>query len=51
MLELHPKEDGQVSVMCYCCFGGNPDKGTVPLAELKAKVASLKNHCCPPWPG
>jgi hypothetical protein len=51
LLELHPQEDGTIKVMCYCCFGGNPDKGIVTLAELKEKVILLKDHYCPPWPG
>jgi hypothetical protein len=51
MLELHPTEDGKIHVKCYCCFGGSPDKGIVPLDKLKERVVSLKEHHCPPWPG
>jgi hypothetical protein len=50
VLELHIKED-KVQIMCYCCFGGEPDQGLVSLEELRAKVLSLKDHYCPPWPG
>lgn len=39
------------NVKCYCCFGGNSDKGIVSLDELKDKVISLKDHNCPPWGG
>lgn len=52
MLELHPAdEEGKIRIRCYCCFGGNPEKGIVPLGELKETVISLKDHYCPPWPG
>jgi hypothetical protein len=51
MLELHPAEDGKIKIKCYCCFGGNPDQGTVALEDLKAAVEGLKDHYCPPWPG
>jgi len=50
-LELHPRDDGTVAVTCYCCFGGNPDRGVYPLGELRDAVAALKDHRCPPWPG
>jgi len=51
MLELHLAEHDKIEVKCYCCFGGNPNKGSVSLSELKEKVISLKDHYCPPWPG
>ena len=50
MLELHPRDD-KVEVLCYCCFGGNPEKGLVPLADVKDLILSLRDHYCPPWPG
>jgi hypothetical protein len=50
MLELHPVDD-KVQIKCYCCFGGNPEKGTYTLGELKDAVLALKDHHCPPWPG
>ncbi len=50
MLELHPKGD-KIDIKCYCCFGGNPEKGIVPLEQLKEKIEELKDHHCPPWPG
>ncbi len=48
MLELHPHED-VVRISCYCIFGGNFDKGEVPLDGLKDAVIALKDHYCPPW--
>ena len=50
MLELHPDDD-KVHIRCYCCFGGDPEKGKVPLEGLKEAVVALKDHYCPPWPG
>ena len=50
VLELHPKDE-KVHILCYCCFGGNPDKGIVSLEKLKETVLSLKDHYCPPFPG
>lgn len=51
MLELHPLEDGTIKVMCYCCFGGNPEKGIYALDELRMAIQSFEKHVCPPWPG
>jgi hypothetical protein len=51
MLELHPTEDDKVRIRCYCCFGGDPEKGIVPLEGLKEAIVLLKEHYCPPWPG
>ena len=53
MLELHPTENDKVHVRCYCCFGppGAEDHGMVCLADLKAKVESMRDHNCPPWTG
>lgn len=51
MLELHPTEDNQVCIRCYCCFDGNPERGTFPLDKLKEAIVALKDHFCPPWPG
>ena len=50
ILELHPQED-KIKILCYCCFGGDPEQGSVSLEELKNKVVSLSDHYCPPWPG
>lgn len=50
MLELHPEGD-KVHVRCYCCFGGDEEKGLVSLDTLKYTVMSFKDHECPPWPG
>src|SRR3954467_12172237 len=30
MLELHPRDNG-VEILCYCCFGGDFQKGIVTL--------------------
>jgi hypothetical protein len=51
MLELIPVDNDKINIMCYCCFGGEPDKGTFGLDELKGAVLALKDHECPPWPG
>lgn len=50
MLELHPVESG-VRIRCYCCFVGDPDRGTFPIERLRQEVLNLRGHCCPPWPG
>jgi hypothetical protein len=50
MLELHPDGDS-IKVKCYCCFEGDPDKGTATLDTVRERVESLKDHYCPPWPG
>lgn len=50
LLEFHAK-DNEVNVMCYCCFGGDPDKGSYTLDKLKDAVLNLRDHKCPPWPG
>jgi len=50
ILELYPNKD-LVDIKCYCCFGGNPKKGSYRLNKLKEAIISLKDHHCPPWPG
>lgn len=50
MLELQ-EEDNKVRVLCYCCFGGEFQHGSFDLDNLKQKVESMKDHCCPPFPG
>lgn len=50
VLELHPRNE-KIEILCYCCFGGNFQHGLWELSELKAKVESMKDHYCPPWPG
>ena len=49
-LEIHIIGD-LAEIKCYCCFGGNPDKGKFPLDQLRSAVEDLKDHYCPPWPG
>lgn len=51
MLELHPVQDNLVRILCYCCFGGDFQKGIFPLDSLRDAVVSLREHNCPPWPG
>lgn len=53
MLEIHPAKDNpeKLLLLCYCCFGGEPDQGCVPLSELSDRIAGLRGHYCPPWPG
>jgi len=50
-VECHPTPEGKIKLMCYCCFGGNPEQGEHELVNLKDAVAALKDHSCPPWPG
>lgn len=53
MLEIHPAKDApeKLLLLCYCCFGGEPDQGCVTLSELRDRIISLRGHYCPPWPG
>jgi hypothetical protein len=51
VLELHPREGGEVEILCYCCFSGSPERGKFKLENLREAVMNLKDHFCPPWPG
>jgi len=51
VLEISALDNGKVQIMCYCCFGGDPNKGAFELSELREAVLKLKDHYCPPWPG